>query len=491
MHASSTTDTSANPAPQRRFFGALHNRNFRYLWFAFVAASCVQRMDGVVLGWLILELTDSAFLVGLSGSLRFMGAMFGPVTGVVADRYDRRQLLLASLLAMTAIVSLLLFLVIVRRLEVWHLFATTTIWGVLWAIYQPSQQSLQADVLSGRQLVNGIAWMNSAMNITTIIGPALAGALLACCRQEGQILEWSEEQMMLALNKDEYQSGRLYAASETGAIVASGDHGYTWSALALALPRAVVRALATAGAAPGVQWAYLVLFLLHVVQLGNYLAVRVVQRPPSVSQTSVLQNLLEGLRYSCRDAGLWTALALAGLVNLLAFPLQFGLLPVFARDVFSVGAAELGLLGSALGVGSLLGSLCMMVIGTLPRAGRLMVLGTLGWMLFLLLFGLTQDYYIALGILILMGIAQTLSLMNMSILLLGCASSDMRGRVMGLRSLAVAPLFLGGTASGALTASIGAPLTTIIFAAGGLLITLWIMPWVPANPTQQDTVETR
>jgi len=74
------------------------------------------------------------------------------------------------------------------------------------------------------------------------------------------------------------------------------------------------------------------------------------------------------------------------------------------------------------------------------------------------------------------------SLTNMSVRLLGTASSDMRGRIMGLRSMAVAPLFLGGTLAGAATTSVGAPMTTIVCALIGLLIVLWVAPWIPRHP---------
>jgi sugar phosphate permease len=99
----------------------------------------------------------------------------------------------------------------------------------------------------------------------------------------------------------------------------------------------------------------------------------------------------------------------------------------------------------------------------------------------LILFALTPAYTVALGLLVLMGVAQTFSLTNMAVLLLGTASSDMRGRVMGLRSLAVAPLFVGGTLAGAATTRIGAPLTTIACAVIGLLIVLWVAPRIPRH----------
>ncbi|MBM3226824.1 MAG: MFS transporter, partial [Candidatus Tectomicrobia bacterium] len=131
MRSLPTQVTTPAPVETGRLFGALRSRNFRYLWFAFTAGSLAQRMDGVLLGWLVLELTDSAFMVGLVGSMRFLGALLGPVTGVIADRCDRRRLLMFSMLAMTAVVVVLLGLMTVRRLDVWSLFLATTLWGVL------------------------------------------------------------------------------------------------------------------------------------------------------------------------------------------------------------------------------------------------------------------------------------------------------------------------------------------------------------------------
>jgi len=105
------------------------------------------------------------------------------------------------------------------------------------------------------------------------------------------------------------------------------------------------------------------------------------------------------------------------------------------------------------GVGALLGSVLMAWGGTVHHAGRLMLWSTLGWFVLLGVFACTPDYAPTLGVLVLMGMAQTMALTNMTILLLGTARSDMRGRVMGLRSLAVASLLLGGTLAEAATTS--------------------------------------
>src|SRR5262249_41180323 len=109
-----------------------------------------------------------------------------------------------------------------------------------------------------------------------------------------------------------------------------------------------------------------VLLLLYLVQLANYGALRLAPRPPTVVEPPLWQHLVAGLRYSRTEAGLWTALVLAALVNFVAFPLHMRLVPVFARDVFPVGAAGLGLLGTALGVGAVLGSLLMAWGGARP-----------------------------------------------------------------------------------------------------------------------------
>jgi predicted MFS family arabinose efflux permease len=417
MRTRSDPPNPAAAAASRRLFGALHHRNFCLLWCACSAASLAQRMEGVLVGWLVLDLTDSAFLVGLVGSMRFLGALLGPVTGVLADRGDRRQMQIRALLAMTGIVATLLGCAIMQRLDGWTLGLATTLGGIVWAWVQPAQQSLPADFLSGRELVNGIALLNTAMNLTAILGPALGGALLAF-------------------------------------------------------------------GGPGVPWAYGVLLLFYAIQLGAYHAMQLAPRPPTEAAPSLWQHLSAGVRYSCSEAGLWTPLALAALVNCVAFPLQFGLLPVFARDVFQVGAAGLGLLGTALGGGAVLGSVLMAWSGAVHHAGRLMLWGTTGWFALLVVFACTPVYTLALGVLVLMGIAQTLALTNMTVLLLGTSSSAMRGRIMGLRSLAVAPLLLGGILAGAVTSRVGAPLTTMGCAVLGLLCTAAIAPWVPRRGTR-------
>lgn len=432
-----------------------------------------------MLGWLILEMTHSAFSVGLIIAVRRLGALLGPWAGAVADRVDRRHLGMLSIVVMGLGVLILIILVAIRRLEVWHLFVISIVNGVVWAFMQPTQQSMQADVLPPRELPNGVALGNMAMNLTTIVAPAFAGTLLACCRPTRRVWDWGDHDMVLSLNWPTYDAQRLYATTSQGHILFSPDQGLSWGLAPFKLPASIASALALEGAATGVQWVYVVMLALYVLQFMCYIRIRPVPRTQHRAAASIMQNLNDGLRYSMREAGLWTPLALAALVNFATFPLQSNMLPVFARDVFSVGATGLGWLNASIGGGALLGSLFMVNFGTRYRPGLIMLGGTLLWSFFQLLLALTPHYEMALVVLTLSGVAQALSLTSMTLMLLGTSSSDMRGRVMGLRSMAIAPLFLGSLFSGALAEQMGAPMATLIFTSFAIGVTLFVMPWVP------------
>ncbi len=477
----SAASTSPGIQPPRRFriISAFYNRDYRYLWIAQLCSAFVQRSGDVILGWLVLEMTRSPFLVGLVIAMRRVGTLLGPWAGVVADRRDRRHLsLLLSVLMIVAVLALAI-LIYVRHLEVWHLFVASLMSSMLWAFYQPVQESLQADILKPSDLTNGITLNNMAMNLTAIGGPAIGGLLLACCRPARKVLDWSDSEMVLSLNWFNYDPSRLYTATSQGGVLVNSDHGLNWSKAFFRLPDSIVGPLELEGVVAGVLWAYVLMVLLHTIQLIGFTLMRSFQPARRQKDLSIWQNLREGFRYSRQKAGLWTSLTLAGLVNLVGLPLQSTLITIFAREVFSVGAIGLGWLGAVAGAGALLGSFAMIKISTLQRAGQIMVWGTFAWSLLVLIFALIPNYEIALGALILIGILQTISLTNMTIMLLNTSSPNMRGRIMGLRSLAVAPHFFGGLLAGAVAEHFGAPEAAIVCGVIGMAVTLAVAPWVP------------
>jgi MFS family permease len=165
---------------------------------------------------------------------------------------------------------------------------------------------------------------------------------------------------------------------------------------------------------------------------------------------------------------------MAFLVNLLAFPFVLGLLPYVAKEVFAVGQAGLGYLAGAFAAGALAGSL---VVGAnrLPlRAARAMLLGGAAWFVTILLFGQTQNLPLALALLFLAGFVQSFCLTPLAAVMLRSTEEAMRGRVMGMRMLAIWGLPLGLLAAGPIIARFGFAATALLYAGAGLAATIAI-----------------
>ena len=138
------------------FFESFRYRSFRFQWSSDGVAQWGFEMEALILGWFVLVETDSAFLVGLVGALRFLGTLGGPIYGLVVDRYDRRMLLISSrgLLAVLALTTASLALT--DNLVAWHAFVIATLLGSLRMFDNVVRQSLIADVVPRRNLLNAM-----------------------------------------------------------------------------------------------------------------------------------------------------------------------------------------------------------------------------------------------------------------------------------------------------------------------------------------------
>jgi MFS family permease len=165
----------------RRLAAALHYRDFRVLWIGAFTSSIGTWMQKVAQSWLVLTLTGtaSAFYLGLDS---FLGEipilLFTLIGGVVADRRDRRKLLLMSqYIQMTAAFTLaaLVYLDIVR---IWHVLTLSVITGMAQAFGGPAYQSLFPSLVDKRDIPNAIALNSIQFNLARVIGPLIAGAAL-------------------------------------------------------------------------------------------------------------------------------------------------------------------------------------------------------------------------------------------------------------------------------------------------------------------------
>jgi MFS family permease len=189
------------------------------------------------------------------------------------------------------------------------------------------------------------------------------------------------------------------------------------------------------------------------------------------SAASALAGLKEAAGYIWHKPDQLGAFSIAFLVNLLAFPFGLGLLPYAARDVFDVGQIGLGYLAAAFASGALAGSLFVGAGRLRLRAGRVMLLSATVWFSAIVLFGQTRALGAAFALLFIAGFAQSFCMTPLAAVMLRGAAPEMRGRVMGMRMLAIWGLPLGLLAAGPFIARFGFAACTALFAGLGLAAT--------------------
>jgi predicted MFS family arabinose efflux permease len=179
----------------------------------------------------------------------------------------------------------------------------------------------------------------------------------------------------------------------------------------------------------------------------------------------------EGLGYVAATPRLLAAMVIAFLVNFCAFPLSGGLLPYVARDIYGMGQGGLGFLAAGFASGGLIGSLLLGVAGRGIPAGRVMISFTFVWYVMLLLYSHTSVPQLGIPLLMLAGFMQSFSMVPMAVMLLRSTEPRFRGRVMGVRMLAVYSMPLGLLLAGWMIAKFGFVATATAYCLFGLLAT--------------------
>jgi hypothetical protein len=196
--------------------------------------------------------------------------------------------------------------------------------------------------------------------------------------------------------------------------------------------------------------------------------------PVGVPRSSRWGDLRDGLLHVLRTPALLALMWLAFLVNLTAYPVSGGLLPYVAKSIYRVDATGLGWLVASFSLGGLLASTAMVVTGGSYRPGRSTLVHTALWYAVLLGFGHVSGLGAGLIVLFAAGFVQNVAMISLTATLFAAAGQGFRGRVMGVRMLAVYGLPLGLMASGALIDRIGYPLTISASAVLGLVFTVLI-----------------
>jgi len=164
----------------RRALAAFHYRDFRVLWFGAFTSTVGNWMQQVAQSWLVFELTHSSFYLGLDyfcGQLPIL--LLTLIGGVVADRHDRRHVLLGSQLVQMGTAFTLAALLYLHAVRVQYILLLSFVAGLGQAFGGPAYQALIPSLVQKRDLPNAIALNSIQFNLARVFGPLLAGATLA------------------------------------------------------------------------------------------------------------------------------------------------------------------------------------------------------------------------------------------------------------------------------------------------------------------------
>ena len=386
-------------------------RSFRYQWPADLLTAWALEMETLILGWYVLVESGSVVLLTVFGALMYVGTLVSPLLGMLGDRLGLRRVLAVMRLSYAVFAGVILVLAATGRLDPKAVLAVALLAGLI----KPTDIGMRSAVVSA-----------------TVPPEHLVAAM--------------------GISRTTQDSARV-----GGALAGAGF-------------------MAAFGMVP----AYITITAIYLV--GALLTLRVASRAavpgtaatghPAAPAPSPWRDLKEGLLHVWHTPRLRAAMTVAALVNLTAFPLSGGLMPYIARDVFHLNQQGLGWLVASYGAGALIGSLGLSLFGARVRPARTMLATSVVWYLCLLGFALPISVPVVMLLLVGAGAMQSLSMVSLSILLLRTSGERFRGRVMGVRMLAIYTLPLGLLAAGALIPAIGFAAVALLFVATGLLMLL-------------------
>jgi MFS family permease len=410
-------------------FDALGVRDYRLLFQGNAVTSAGFWMQQAALGWLVLGLTDSPFYLGVASFARsFPMLVVSPFGGVIADRLDRRRVMIATQAAQLVLTAALAVLVLLGVVAIWHVLVASFLMGVAVSIHVPARQALIPVLVGKARLVNALALYSMSLNASRIVGPALAGAMMGWAGVGGCLALQSAGYLWAMLNVLQIRYGTP-AAGAAGAVAASASTGRTG--------------------------------------------------------TTVVQNLLDGFRYCFRTRPVLLQLLIAAVPAVVAYPyMQF--FPAFARDEFAIGASGLGLLMAAMGVGALAGSFWVASRRDFRRKSLVTVICAAGFGLFLCAFASATWLPLALLCLALAGATSSVYTTLNGTILQEICPDEYRGRVSSVYMVTWGMQPLGALPAGALAEAHGARLTVFL---GGAICLAFALAMLLVAPRLREDAE--
>ena len=171
---------ATRPTRWSETFRAFRHRNYRLFYTGQAISLSGSWMQTVAQSWLVLELTDSKEALGLVTMLQFLPiTLFVLIAGVIADRAPKRDLILATRVLAMAQAALLTLLVATDQVELWHVYVLALVLGFSTAFEQPARQAFAVEMVGKEDLLNAVALNTGLFNGARVIGPSIAGVIIA------------------------------------------------------------------------------------------------------------------------------------------------------------------------------------------------------------------------------------------------------------------------------------------------------------------------
>jgi MFS family permease len=408
-----------------RTFTSLRQRNFRLFWFGQMISLIGGWMQTIGQAWLVLELTHSAWQLGLVGALQSLPVLlFSIFAGVFADRWPKRRVLLVTQSAAMIQALLLWALIATGTIQLWHLYVLAMLLGLTYSLSKPASRAFVVEMVGREDLPNAVALNSSLSTLARTVGPGLGGIIVAA----------SGVTMLFLLNALSF------------------------------LPVIVGLAL--------INSHELHAQALHLTNAGE--------------RQNTWQSLREGVDYVWKTPAVLVVILVVGLV--LLFGSNFNVvLPLFATDVLHVGATGFGFLSAAIGVGALLSALWLAWSNQKPTI-RCVLIGMLVFGVVEAVFAVSHIYLLSLVLIASVGFTETAFATQAMTTLQTVAPDHLSGRVMSVQVLFFdGSLPLGYLLMGWLSGLCGAPSALLIGALLSLVVAG--AGWIWRKPAEKDVAE--
>jgi MFS family permease len=404
---------------------ALRHRNFQLFFSGQLISLIGTWMQTVAQSWLVYRLTGSGLLLGSVGfASQIPVFLLAPIGGITADRSNRQRVVIATQTAAMLLAFVLAALTLTHRVEVWHIFVLAALLGIVNAFDMPGRQSFLVDMVGKDDLMNAIALNSSMFNSARVIGPSVAGVLVAKLG-EGWCF---------------FANGVSYIAVIAG----------------LMMMNVHAPARVSAKTSP----------LEHIIEGFQF-----------VRRTAPIRALLLLL-------GLVSVVGMPYVVLMPIFAArilhsggqEFASL-IGSRDL---GAVRLGILMGATGVGALLGALTLALRSGVKGLARWVTVCCAGFGVSLILFASSRLFWLSVLLLLPVGYFIMLQMASSNTLIQAMVPDKLRGRVMAIYSMmfmGLAPF--GALLGGAISDRLGAPLTVAIGGLASIAGAVWFATHLP------------